>query len=285
MAHSEGHSPPPSSAPIIPTSSSAAFPTGATSATTLTASISTVTVKLPPFWPNDPQMWFAQVEAQFATRRITSQKSRYDHVVSSLSPEYATEIRDLIIDPPSSNPYDTLKAKLIERIAPSEQRRLQQLLSIDELGDRKPSQLLRRLRQLLGDNTSSTSQSFLRELFLQHLPANVRLVLACNSTVDLDILATQADRMSEITTPSVSVVDHSQQSAEIEQLRAEIASLRQQFQPSASHRRPRSPPPRKQRSPSPFPQSYCWYHSRFGNRAVKCQKPCSWKTENQQAGR
>uniref|UniRef100_A0A1X7VAF1 Uncharacterized protein n=1 Tax=Amphimedon queenslandica TaxID=400682 RepID=A0A1X7VAF1_AMPQE len=71
--------------------------------------------------------------------------------------------------------------------------------------------------------------------------------------------------MSEITTPPVSVVDHSQQLPEIEQLRAEIASFRQQFQPSASPRRPRIPPPRKQRSPIPFPQSYCWYHSRFGN--------------------
>uniref|UniRef100_A0A1X7VCW7 DUF7041 domain-containing protein n=1 Tax=Amphimedon queenslandica TaxID=400682 RepID=A0A1X7VCW7_AMPQE len=149
MAHSEGHSPPPSSVPIIPPSTMAAASTASSTPamlpTAVTASISTVTVKLPPFWPNDPQMWFAQVEAQFTTRRIISQKSRYDYVVSSLSPEYATEMRDLIIDPSSSNLYNTLKAKLIERIAPSEQRCLQQLLSIDELGDRKPSQFLRRL--------------------------------------------------------------------------------------------------------------------------------------------
>ncbi|XP_011407376.1 PREDICTED: uncharacterized protein LOC105314727 [Amphimedon queenslandica] len=255
MAHSEGHSPPPSPVPIIPPSAmaevSTALSTPATLPTALTASISTVTVKLPLFWQNDPQMWFAQVEAQFATRCITSQKSCYDHVVSSLSPEYATEIRNLIFDPSSSNPYDTLKAKLIQRIAPFE-RRLQQLLSIDELGDRKLSQLLRRLHQLLGDNTSSTGQSFLRELFLRHLIANNRLVLACNTTVDLNILATQADSTSEITTHPVSVVDHTQQSSEIKQLRAEIVNLRQQFQPSASPRRPRSLPPRKQHSPSPF---------------------------------
>ena len=64
------------------------------------ASIGTVNLKIPPFWPANPQVWVAQVEAQFTTQGITQQRTKYDHIVASLAPEYATEIRNLILHPP-----------------------------------------------------------------------------------------------------------------------------------------------------------------------------------------
>jgi hypothetical protein len=36
------------------------------------------TVRLPPFWPKRPGMWFAQVEAQFALASITSEKTKFN---------------------------------------------------------------------------------------------------------------------------------------------------------------------------------------------------------------
>lgn len=79
-----------------------------------------VSIKLPPFSPADPEVWFDQVETQFTTRGVTTKKTRFDYVISSLSPEFAMEVRDLLLKPPAESPYNTLKAELIKRIAASE---------------------------------------------------------------------------------------------------------------------------------------------------------------------
>jgi len=52
------------------------------------------------------------------------------------------EVCDLILQPPDTTPYDCLKEQPIKCMATLEQHRLQQLFNVEELGDRKPSQLL-----------------------------------------------------------------------------------------------------------------------------------------------
>ena len=220
------------------------------------ASVSAVTVKIPPFWPADPQAWFAQVEAQFSTRNITNQRTKFDHVVAALAPKFATEVRDLLLQPPADTPYNILRAQLIKRTAASEQRRLRQLFTAEELGDRTPSQLLRRLQQLLGDAAGpNPDNTFLRELFLQRLPSHVRMVLASSGDMPLEALATLADKVMEVASPSVSSVSVAPLTSEVGQLRSEVAQLREMIAalkvtPSNPHRRGRS---RSQSTPTASP--------------------------------
>ena len=211
------------------------------------------------------------------------QKTKFDHVIASLSPEVAVEIRDLILKPPADHPYDVLRRELIRRTAKSEQHKLQQLFTAEQLGDRKPTQLFRRMEQLMGDHATSTDSAFLRELFLQRLPSQVRMVLAsADDSVSLAQLAQLADKILEVAVPSsvASVETPSSLASDVEQLRAQVSELQETIK---SLRRPSHPPgpPSLSRSCSPRPtspvsQTLCWYHQKYGDAAKKCKPPCDW---------
>ena len=247
-------------------------PTTETPATTpaATAAVANVSVKLPPFWPSDPEVWFAQVEAHFTTRHITAQKTRFDYVIASLSPEVAKEVRDLILKYPEATPYATLKEQLIKRTAASE-RWLQQLFSAEELGDHKPSQLLCRMQQLLGDRVGVADSTFLRELFLQCLPSNVRMVLASTSaTMSLEELAELADKIAEVAAPTIAATTalppSPQLLSEVQQLRTEVRRLQNSVRTLSHQSQGRSSSRNRQSSPTPHPadnSSMCWYHQKL----------------------
>ncbi|KAG0414661.1 hypothetical protein HPB47_008180, partial [Ixodes persulcatus] len=76
-----------------------------------------VAVKLPPFRADSPEVWFAQVEAQFSLARITQDRTRYDYVVAHLDSRYANEIRDILDNPPAANLYQHLKTELTRRLS------------------------------------------------------------------------------------------------------------------------------------------------------------------------
>ncbi|XP_045498523.1 uncharacterized protein LOC123696400 isoform X3 [Colias croceus] len=121
-----------------------------------------VGVRLPPFWADDPALWFAQVEGQFFLAGITSDTTKFYHISSQLEQRFAQEVKDIIKNPPAENKYKKLKTELIKRLTASQERRIQQLLAQEELGDRKPSQFLRHLQNLAGP---AVPDEFLRTLW------------------------------------------------------------------------------------------------------------------------
>ncbi|XP_031555022.1 uncharacterized protein LOC116291928 [Actinia tenebrosa] len=184
--------------------------------------IAAVSLKLPPFWPTDPQVWFAQVESQFSTRKITDQDTKFHYVVASIPPEVAVDIRDLLIQKPTEDAYNKLKEKLLERTTTSKAKKLQQLLATEDLGDRKPSQILRRFQQLLDDH--SADHPLVRELFLKRLPQHVRQLLAVTTTTTttLEELAQLADKVMDEQGLNVNNIQPSTESTEILNLKKSI---------------------------------------------------------------
>lgn len=208
--------------------------------------IVSVAVKLPEFWLDDPDLWFARVEAQFHLQHITQDATKYNHIVAALDNNTASELKATLLHPPEDNRYEALKLALIETYAPTQAQKDAELLSLSGLGDRKPTALLRKIRAL-----NSDPQTLLRAFFLAQLPPYVRRVLAGRGLTDLDELATAADRIMEVPAPDISTVS-------VEDL---------------SHRRSGRASGGSASSP-PHDAFTCFYHLRFGDKARRCQPGC-----------
>jgi hypothetical protein len=96
-------------------------------------------------------VWFAQAEAQFSLAGISSEKTKFFHVISQLDHRYDVEVEDIITSRPEWDPYTALKTELVGRLSPSREQRIRQLLTLEEMGDCKPSQFLRHLKGLAPD--------------------------------------------------------------------------------------------------------------------------------------
>ena len=58
--------------------------------------VQAVSVKLPEFWPDDPEVWFIRVEAQLRSRAITQDQTRFDYVVAALDNRAIVEIKAVL---------------------------------------------------------------------------------------------------------------------------------------------------------------------------------------------
>ncbi|XP_023211929.1 uncharacterized protein K02A2.6-like [Centruroides sculpturatus] len=184
-----------------------------------------VAVKPPPFWTESPALWFAQLKSQFVLANITHDETKYSHVVASLSECMATEVEDILAAPPNTDKYKTIKRALIDRLSQSEAQRLEKLIRTEELGDRTPSQILRRLRTLAGH---TVTEDLLRSIWLSRLPTDIQKILTVSEGT-LESLAKIADRLSEMypSTPNISAT--STASATVDPRIAALEHLPEQY--------------------------------------------------------
>ncbi|XP_045530711.1 uncharacterized protein LOC123718339 [Pieris brassicae] len=154
-----------------------------------------VGVRIPPFYPEMPGLWFSQMEAQFTLANIRTDETKFFYVVGNLDAQYAAEVEDVISYPPPADKYDKLKAELIKRLSASREKKVKQLLMHEELGDRKPSQFYRHLLNLAGPGVP---EEFLRTIWTSRLPSSTQAIIASQSKTDLTELAELADRIHDV---------------------------------------------------------------------------------------
>lgn len=247
-----------------------------------------VGVKVPEFWPERPDVWFAQLEAQFALSRIKEDSTKFYHVIANLGNQNTVEVIDIITSPPATQKYEKLKMEIIKRLSASRERKVKQLLVHEELGDRKPSQFLRHLQNLAGPDVP---EEFLRTIWSSRLPHNIQTIVASQADLPLDKIADLADKVFELapSTPQVAstssssydnslIHDMAKQIAELTRQVTKLSTHRAQYR-GRSHSRGRS---NSRHSSQPRP---CFYHRKFGVNAQKCTKPCNFQAENSRGDR
>ena len=218
--------------------------------------INAVSIKIPTFWTTRPETWFALIEAQFATKKITADDTKYHHALTALDKSVAEEISAFICKPPAQNKYEALKTLLISIYGLTQTDKEASLLSIDGLGDRKPSALLRYMDSLTSPEDRKTT--IYKALFLSHMPKVVRVALARDPPTDIVDLASAAD---DILAADAATTTEYNTTAAVETL----------YQ-HATHKHKSGSTKSKNEA------SRCYYHARFGDKARKCShspaSPC-----------
>ena len=161
-------------------------------------------------------------------------------------------------------------------------------MSSEQLGDQKPSHLLRRLRNLANSNIQ---EGFIKELWLQRLPPNVKQILAISKD-DLDNMAIMADQiMANSEASGVAAIKSNENkwetndSATLQRLLIDTLKrldVRDNRGSRGNSRRRDRTPSRSRPSSGNRQQAdeiTCYFHRKFGDKAHKCRSPCQFEKQ------
>ena len=102
-------------------------------------SFTTISIKLPTFWRDSPEVWFLQAESQF------------HHCIAALPQDVANRLIDLVPNPPAE-PYASLRSHLVQMYTMSNFQRYQGLQSISGSTNQRLLELMDKMLVLLPED-------------------------------------------------------------------------------------------------------------------------------------
>ena len=154
------------------------------------STVDVVEVKVTSFNPDDPEVWFIQLEDQFATK---AQKTMYEYVTSNLDRKTAGEMHGFLKAKPKLSPYDKIKKYMIKRYGKTQLQKDNILLAMTSLGDQTPSEAWEKVKSL-----NSDSDTFMRAWFLNLIPSTTRALLGKSATTGtVEEMCEEADLILE----------------------------------------------------------------------------------------
>ncbi|XP_076266746.1 uncharacterized protein LOC143200236 [Rhynchophorus ferrugineus] len=228
-------------------------------------------IRLSAFNPNDPEIWFLQVEWTVKHAGITTSAEKFEIVGAALDPIYTQEVRGLLFNLPSEaeDPFNKLKEALRECLGLSIQNRTRQLLEWEEIGGPQPVAVSPSLD-----------------------PITRASILAQQGSNKLADLAKIADNIKDSigswrpaggTAPTNN--SESQLAEEFARLRLQIHGLQAKVDEVAEHQRVSFRNRLSSRSSSPdrsrirgceLYDGLCWYHYNYSERARRCRPGCRY---------
>lgn len=251
------------------------------------AEVNATTLKLPAFWSNNPALWFRQAEAQFHLRGITTEETRYYHVVAALDQVTAERVYAILERvPDASRMYTDLKNELVRNFSLARRERAAKLVDVRGLGDRLPSQLLADMQRLMQQERPTLLFEY---FFLANLPEDMRVLITDDMFQDLTELGKFADaiwlakksqpvlvaEVQRVVLDKSAVIEPSQKEHGVKCNVCAFGPVKE-YRKKIPVKAPGKAPEKK--------ESLCFYHRRFGVKARFCVEPCEW-VENGQASR
>jgi hypothetical protein len=250
-------------------------------------------LRLPEFWPDTPAAWFVFAESKFRLKNISSETIKFDLLVGSLPRESIRQVLDVVERPHEDTPYTSLKERLLAAHELTDFQRIEKLFQMEPLGARKPSELLNHMLELCP--RGEEKNKFFLFLFLQRLPKELRVLLTEADLQEPRDLATKADRhwamLTHQTHGMIAAVETDNEDSNINAVHHAGRGKQRgrgsgrgrgrggQQQPPAQQDGQQGGTPSHPTAPGTlarFSTGLCHFHWTFGEKAKKCETPCSW---------